>query len=386
MQLPLSRFFLSTLLCGLGLSFQAQGADILPIYSNARALGMGNAQYALVSDKTSVFYNPAGLARARGFTWSILGVGAGINSDLLTNYESFSNLDAGSGFSSFIDDFYGDQIFANASGLTAITLPFISLVAYNQTYASIAVHNPVYPELPTRFINDYGYAIGLGLPIFPMIHMGVALKRIKRTGAETTYRASSLADLDPEVIKSDLTKWGVGYGLDFGGNLALDLPFVDVVLSAVWQNIGDTTFRSENLDEIPTEKSSMGLGAGVLIDLPLVSIAPAIDITHLNRSDIQLLRKINMGVEVGIPLLDLRAGFQQGYYTLGAGVGLGPIQVDVATYGVELGDYPGQIEDRRYMVEFTLELGLGSGTFGGSSSESSGRSSIWGGRRLKQRR
>jgi hypothetical protein len=60
---------------------------------------------------------------------------------------------------------------------------------------------------------------------------------------------------------------------------------------------------------------------------------------------------------------------------------MGLLKFDLATYGVELGEYPGQKEDRRWLFEMTMELGfdpnfnlLGSGS-GGSGS-----------RRLKRRR
>jgi hypothetical protein len=90
--------------------------------------------------------------------------------------------------------------------------------------------------------------------------------------------------------------------------------------------------------------------------------------------------------------LDIRGGFREGYYTLGAGVNLGLFRVDAATYGVELGDYPGQIEDRRYVVQFSMELGIGNFSATGANSSGSGSSgsrsnSLWGGGgHLKQRR
>lgn len=368
-------------------SLSAHAADILPISSRIRGLGMGNAQYSLVDDKDSLFYNPAGLARAHGMTWTVLGIGAGVGSDVVSNIEELENIESGGEFADLISDFYGDKIFANASGLMALTFPYLSMAVYNQTYASITVNNPVYPELPVRFINDYGYAVGAAFPITSIFHVGMVAKRIKRSGVDKTYRASSLTTLDPDVLESEFTQWGVGYALDLGTNIVIDGSMTDVIFSGVWQNVGDTKFRSVNDSDIPTDKANMGVGVGVIVDLPLMTIAPALDVTHLNRSDIQLMRKFNFGVEVGLPLLDLRAGFHQGYYSLGAGIGFGPMQFDAATYGVELGDYPGQMEDRRYMVEMTIELGIGSFPFGGSSSSSSGRSrSYWGGKRLKQRR
>jgi hypothetical protein len=99
-------------------------------------------------------------------------------------------------------------------------------------------------------------------------------------------------------------------------------------------------------------------------------------------------------------LVDIRGGFHEGYYTYGAGVNLGLFLDYAASYGVELGSYPGQIEDRRYVLEFSMELGVGSfgvdgqsgsGAHGhhgisGFSGGSGSSHSIWGSGRLKQRR
>jgi hypothetical protein len=116
----------------------------------------------------------------------------------------------------------------------------------------------------------------------------------------------------------------------------------------------------------------------------LVTITPAVDFTYADRPDIQLGNKIHLGVEVALPLISIRAGINQGYYTAGAGLDLGLIRADVATYGVELGEYPGQQEDRRYVAQVTFELGFDPSRFFGGSS---GKSGSGGGRsRLKQRR
>ena len=77
----------------------------------------------------------------------------------------------------------------------------------------------------------------------------------------------------------------------------------------------------------------------------------------------QLGKKVNMGVEFSWPLIDVRAGFHQGYYTLGTSFDLWVMRIDAATYGVELGEFPGQLEDRRYMVQVTFEFGIDPGNF-----------------------
>jgi hypothetical protein len=228
---------------------------------------------------------------------------------------------------------------------------------------------------------------------------------VKRTGARLPFGASFLADLNSDKILSHVTGWGTGYGIDAGMNVVIPAPFFSATASAVWRNIGGMNFTSEDANSlVPNEPNDITLGVGLVFSLPLLSIAPALDFRYLNDPDLQLTRKINFGIEIGLPLVDIRGGFHEGYYTAGVGVNLGLFKVDVATYGVELGDYPGQIEDRRYALEFTMELGIGSFTAtgskpnggrknGGSSGDAAGAAgggkskSIWGGgRKLKQRR
>ncbi|MCB0384048.1 MAG: hypothetical protein KDD43_01545, partial [Bdellovibrionales bacterium] len=149
-----------------------------------------------------------------------------------------------------------------------------------------------------------------------------------------------------------------------------------------------TKFTADgDLEAPPGDDDDMAIGAALAIDAGLVSVTPALEVKHLNRNDEQLGKKIHLGVELGLPLVDIRAGFYQGYYTLGAGLSLGLLRVDAATYGVEMGEYPGQLEDRRYVVQLTLELGFDMGFgFLGEGDGGSGRGSVWGGKRLKQRR
>lgn len=363
--------------------------------STARALGMGDAYTALSDDSSALFYNPAGLARVTGINWKVFSLHAGASG--MEAYEKIRGLnsDDQSGYSDAIEELYGEHVWSGLGGETVFTMPMIGFGIYNHGEALIKIDNPVYPEIYTNVINDYGYVLGFGAPVAPFLHLGLDLKYIKRTGARVPYGASYIADLNPDTIASNITGWGVGYGADAGMNFVIPAPFFEATVAAVWRNIGGLKFRSENpATVIPGEDNDITLGVGLKFDTPLLSVAPAFDFRYLNRTDLQLMRKINFGIEIGIPLLDIRGGFREGYYTAGLGVNLGLFRVDVATYGVELGDYPGQIEDRRYMLEFTMELGVGnfsatgaSGSKGGSGSAGGNKSkSFWGGRKLKQRR
>ena len=380
------------------LSLHSARAEMMTINSSVRALGMGDAYTALADDSSSLFYNPAGLARVRGINLKFFSLRVGAGG--IESYEKIKDLDSeeDEAYAEALRELYGEHVWSGAGGQLALTLPMLGVGVYNHLDALIQVNNPVYPEIYTSVINDYGYVLGFGIPIAPVLHVGANLKYIKRSGARVPYGASVVADLDPDKLYDNITGWGKGYGADLGMNFVIPAPFFDAVLSGVWKNVGGISFKSSDPNaNIPSEQNDMTLGVALKFDTPLLSVAPAVDVRYLNREDLQLARKLNFGIEIGIPLIDIRGGFHEGYYTAGVGVNLGLFRVDAATYGVELGAYPGQIEDRRYALEFTMELGVGgfsaTSLSGGKvngvrGSDDDGKSSrsIFGGRRLKQRR
>lgn len=356
---------------------------------------MGDAFTAVATDESSLFYNPAGLARVRGINWKVFDVEAGASGTQA--YESIEKLktsNAGSGFAGEVNSLFGDHVWTGVGGESMFTMPMFGFGVYDHAGGSIQIDNPVYPMLRSDIINDFGYVMGVGLPVSPFLHVGFDVKYIKRTGTETTFGPGSLADLQPGNITGQLTPWGVGYGADLGMTAFLPAPLFTAAFSAAWKDIGETQFKTTGTTPIPDNPNNITLGTALTFDLPLLTITPALDFMYLNDTTMQMTQKINFGVEVALPILSFRGGFHEGYYTAGVGVNMGLFRVDAATYGEELGAYPGQIEDRRYLVQFTMQLGIGNFSAASdpngkssTSSNSSGSSSIWGsGPSLKQRR
>ena len=357
-------------------------------FHSIRAMGMGNAYTAIVRDADSLLYNPAGLCRVGGFDWVIADPYVGASG--LEVADDLADLQDDNGFEDAVRNLYGDNVSVVAGAKTAFVIPCLGVGIYDSLNASIDVQNPVYPNLDIAATNDFAYTLGAGVPFGPFGEFGIAARYIQRTGSRIPLGPSFIASLDPDSIRSNIERKGAGYALDMGMNFRIPGP-VGIILSGVWRNIGETTFEPENAGDPapPSDPNEMIVGAGLDIDLPLIDIRPAIDIRHLNREDVQLGKKIHMGIEVSLPLIDARAGFHQGYYTLGAGVNMGLLRVDAATWGVELGDYPGQREDRRYAIQVTLELGFDANMSfigGGSGGSGSGSGTQSPGSRLKQRR
>ena len=234
-----------------------------------------------------------------------------------------------------------------------------------------------------NYIFDYGVAVGAAVDFVPQIwSLGFTARRVNRTGTTLPLGPSILATLDTDAIMASIKDRGTGYGLDLGTMVTFPTP-IRPTISFTIRNFGYTAFsHDEGSKAPPRSEPDMTLGGSLTIDLPLITITPAIDYRFMDRGDIQTGKKLHLGVEVDLPLLTLRGGFNQGYYTAGIGLDAGVVALEAATYGVELGEYPGQLEDRRYLVQFKLELGMDGDvfSFAGLNSSSGSR------RKLKQRR
>ncbi len=362
----------------------AYGQAFSEMSPSVRGLGMGNAYSAVAPESEALFYNPANLTRVRGLNWTILDPTVGANQ--YESIEKFQQISGDDGIAEIFDEFYGESVWVHADFKSVVTLPYIGLGVYGASDTDINIDNPAYPNIYLNSVLDYGLVAGFALPVVPgFVDAGMTLKRITRTGSRIVLGPSAISDLDMDAIQDQLMSSGTAYSLDLGVNITSPGP-LQPTLSLVWKNVGVTTFRHESGPAAPpSDRDEMHIGFAMNVDTPLISIIPAIEYRYANWENVQFGKKINFGIEIDLPLIDMRAGFHQGYYSLGAGVDMGLIRIDAATYGVELGAYPGQLEDRRYIVQATFELGFNPNfSFGGKDGDGflSGKKS----RRLKQRR
>lgn len=360
-------------------------------YISARAAGMGNAYSAVVDNIDSVFYNPASLIKSSGFHWTIadFNLGAG-------GVEHLQKLSQLSGdFGNTISQLSGKTFSGNGYAKTGLQLGNFAFYVYENLNLGVVTSNPVSPQFDIDFTNDIGYGLSFAFPIIPSIMaMGISTKYIRRNGNRFSVLASDLASQDASYLRG-LYDWnGTGYAFDTGFLFRLPGP-VSPTLSLAWKNIGGSTYKADtgSPGTPPADSDEVVAGLALNIGLPLLSIAPAIEIKHAGDPAVPFGKKLHLGVEISLLNIDIRAGVNQGYWTAGLGLGFGFLDLDLATYGVETGATVGQSEDRRYMLQFTMGLGmdLGSGGSGGGGGGDSGFSGdrenkVRAQRRLKKRR
>lgn len=343
------------------ISSNAWSADI---GLSARALGMGNAHTAVVNNGDAIYYNPAGLARMSGFNWTIMDPAIGLNN--VDSYQDFLDIaEDSSDVNSIINELYGERINLYGGGKSLMSLGSFAFGAYGLVEPNFAVNNPVYPNIDTDYRVDFGFVAGWGLNLVPeMFDIGVQTRRVARQGGSVPIGVSTIATLDSEAIQNELSQTGVGYAFDLGATLSFP-GALKPTIAFTWRDMGNTSFQPATEGAVapgPIRQEQI-VGLGVNYESALMDIRTALDFRFLNDADIQLGKKINLGVEFSWPLIDVRGGFHQGYLSYGASFDMWIFRVDAASYGVELGEYPGQLEDRRYMIQLTFEFGIDPGSF-----------------------
>lgn len=361
---------------------------VLPTgWASARALGMGNAYTAVVTDSDAILYNPAAAARASGIHWTIMDphVGASpANATLASEFGNFTSKPAAT-----MNKLYGKNIWAGGGGKSAIMLPYFGVAAYANTEAGAMATNPANPRMNLNYYFDYGGAVTIAADFIPgFFALGTTVRYVNRTGTTNSIGPSTLANLNQTQLEAEMKRRGTGYGVDFGAVFRVPGP-ISPSASFVYRDAGQTMFSAqEGAGAPPPVNSEMIAGVGVTMNLLLISITPAVDFRYIGWTGVPTGQNINAGLEISLPLINLRGGVSQGYYTAGVGVDLLFLRADVATWAVEMGNYSGQAPDRRYMAELTLEFGFdpskflaGFGGKGGSGGGGGGD-----GRRLKRRR
>lgn len=350
------KIFISVIALALGALWSVPGssAELISYGQNIRAHGMGGVRVASGYEATVLLWNPAALNYSKGLRLDLFGLGMGTNG--VQNASAYSNLGTISDLND-LGPLYGKPLWTGLNGYAALSVPNVGFAVFNEGYLDLEFNNPAFPEMNVKYYNDYGYSMGAALPLGAGASIGVAVKRITRSGGVRSVGADLLNGFDSSTVAAMFTDEGVGYGLDAGFMFKAPVPF-SPTFSLAWQNIGRTEFQLTKGTVTPDGiRDNLTMGMTVNGDVGVAGMAAGVEYRHIGLQGEQLGKKLHMGAEVSLLNMDFRAGFYQGYTTYGFGLDLFLFQIDASAYTVERGAYPGQTPDNR------LELGI-SASFG----------------------
>lgn len=337
-------------------AFEAMSQSVADRGRTVRSLGMGGVLIPFVDSADAIFYNPAALKRASLIDIRLLDLSVGTNSNTVDQLQTIQDINPDDPAS--FNSLYGQKIWIHANGRTAFSTPLFAFGYITDYEVQAELHNPAFPFFETYFRNDEAYYLGRSFEILPGTYFGLSFKRMNRWGGESQQLgvgdiadASTLTD-----IGSRFENRGQGTGIDIALLHEISTP-LKPTFTLVWQDIGNTTFRRTSGESAPPSiESNLSAGAGVQLDLPGLDLAAGFEARQLLQTSIEIGKKVYGGVEVSLPMIDLRAGYSQGYLSYGFGVDLFILSLDAVAYKEEMGAYPGQSGDQRYMVSLNLDL------------------------------
>jgi hypothetical protein len=346
----------------IGFTQLALSQEVRRFYSGSRMMAMGGAGIAVVNDETALLENPAGLGKLRDKYGTILDP----ELDMSGSYTAINKakplgnpLDL-SAVKSSLDSSLDTYFHARAAVFPSFVVRNFGIGIYYRKVLD-AYEDPTGTTINVNYFDDMALVLGYNFRFFDgRIKIGFNGKFISRIAMENlTLATTAPMDLTTNAVE------GAGIGTDVG--LILTAPWTWLpTISAVARDVGGTPFTS---------------GSGLRFTVPNrptkveqdIDVAVALFPIHANRvrssftleyqkltasaTDTDKTKYYHGGLEINIAdLLFLRGGMNGRYVTGGLELASEHTQIQLTTYGEEVGTSGSPVEDRRYMFKFAFRF------------------------------
>ncbi len=334
---------------------RTEARELIQPIESVRSLGMGGVHIYENDNASNMFLNPASLGFTKGLNLNVFDVNVGLNGLELAN--SLSASGGMSGFSS-LSSMYGTNVWIGANYWLSYAMPYFGVGMYSKTFTTFRLNNPPYPNMDFTLFSDTAYVLGGALPLGPAMAFGINAKKIMRVGGSATIGPDELSSISGSGLTSYFSQSGYAYALDVGFMMQAPVPTTPT-LSVTWQDVGDARFVANPGKTAPDHiDDNLMMSLTAHGDIPLLGWAAGFEYRHITDSKEQLGKKLHFGAEASLAFIDIRAGFYQGYTTYGLGLDMWLFQLDLASYSVEKGVYPGQTSDGRIQAAISVNLGF----------------------------
>lgn len=410
MKIPVKKLLLCSALALELLAPASLFAEEIPEnFQGVRPMGMGNAYTAVANDESSVWTNPAGIGRSRKARSQSLfsitkvpNIIMGANAESRAFYQGFKGSQDKS-VESVLDetDNLGDKPFWARASFFPVTVfdasreTPMAFGLYSNTTVQAIIPKDTPEEARVQAVSDIGSVVTLSFTNDSnRFNVGFNVRPTMRYAYEDRIPSEDLLNKGTMKthLKDDSNK-SRGLGADFGmmytvadfwyptiGVSVLNLPtgckknYLNPFTEKL-ETVCGTVYKGDfaNEDALSTVDPT-DIRAGVAITPRLgrkTNLRFALDAHHIplgsstqsyGLSGIEPSKLFHAGVELffGNPLLvspfSLRAGYSQGFMTAGATVNLGFLELEFATYGVDVSSSVTPIEDRRYLGALSFDF------------------------------
>jgi hypothetical protein len=332
------------------------------------ALAMGGAYTAIVEDRDAAFYNPAGVAAYDHISLHLVDLDPTVSNWVVSGWKTLQNLKNPSGAT--LNQLMGQNIYVQGTATTAILAPGFALIGLYDQQGALYAKNQALPKIEYGYQTTEGVQAAFGYSIkdgqrrgrgrhdrtdLDEWRFGIGLKYLTRTGGYRDLSAAQLFSINSTNASSLIGGKGSGYGGDLGVQRVQHInPRLLGYWGAAFLNVGDVAFGNG----AASQRGDLSTGIGLKYKLaPATSLTFAYDIQQMNESD-DFSKKQNVGLRLGIPLVDVSMGFHQGFFTYGAAVDVWLLRISATIYREELGPYQQEDPESRFAlrVDFKIEM------------------------------
>ncbi len=323
------------------------------------AMGMGGVYTPFPRDADMPTTNAAYLRYSKEIHLELFNVGLGAPG--LNTIRDFQRLPPLKTVSD-VNSYYGKTLWTGFDGRASFTAPYFGMSVYNNFFIRSYFTNPLVPQWYVNYINDYGLTVAGAAALGPDVSVGLAVKKINRWGGENTLGFNIIdqyiSTQNSNVILDQFQNKGVGYGMDVS-LLYRSEDGTGPIATLVWKDLGSTAFqKTAGATSPPHIPDNLILGAGYVFDGPGVDAKMGFEYRSIRNLHMQLGEKLHAGVELSLPLIDLRCGISQGYMTYGFGLDLFFLRLEAAQFTEEMGYYPGQSPEQHLQVALSVDLSV----------------------------
>lgn len=339
-----------------------------------RPLAMGNAFVSISDDYNALFYNPAGLARIKTWDGEFLNPALHISSattGLIQETRQLLGKTSTSKMIETIEKNTGKNQYLNLKLTPHLIIPNFGFALGSSLTSGFAWHRSLAVDVNATFsvVTPISFAFSI---LDDKLSFGFTTKMRAITSLVDRFDANDISAFSrvkkpeegseqTERTLGDYIKAGVGVGADVG-LLFTPTKVLKPSLGISVTDVGGTAFKKVSaLDAYssvaPLIRPSVNVGISMRpLEIDSLYLTTALDIHSINR-DYAFNKKLHAGIEIGYgSWAKIQTGLHQGYLTGGMVLDIGILNINLATYSVELSNYAGYREQRRYVAQFKLLL------------------------------
>lgn len=333
-------------------------------YNGVRQMGMGGAAVAVVNDETALLLNPAGLGKLRDYFITVVDpeIDVGQNIEKIVGTDVLSAVDPQKVLDKLNDGNQDLHHHARAQIFPSLVFPNFGIGILSKSSMDAEVISDT-SEYQLDYVSDDAIVLGFNFRLWDgRVKIGFNTRIVNRAEIHTTLPASSTG-----LTKKDLANEGIGVASDVG--LILTAPWDWLpTLAAVWRDVGNTSyeFKEGLFLDTPEDRRPETTPQTVDVGIALFPIAGKRtrwtwtaeyrDVLTTSEEEDQM-RRVHTGIELNIAdALFIRGGMNQRYWTAGLEFAMANYQLQLASYGEEIGTVEETREDRRYSFKFSYRF------------------------------